>query len=198
MTQVSNADEITANAPKTDRKLEKRLRHECLRCTDQALPDSDFCGPHRDKERKAKRESAQKRRKGFRFAGKCVDCGRRSKKWRCPKCHRKSRTEKGVERKARGVEKREIWRNDPGTNWNRYRGKGRRGRLTREEQQAEDERDAKFAIAELEKFIVESRRLVRPEVLELPRIQREEERRKATLYLGNAGRFIDELAEKYE
>ena len=188
MTQEKRPDAIS------DRKLEKRLRHECLDCSGQALPDSDFCEPHRNANRKRARDGAKKRRQGYRHNGRCVDCGRRSKKWRCPRCYRKSR---GVKAQSKGVTKNEIWRVDPGTTWSRFRGKGRRGRLTREEQQVEDERDARFAIAAIEQFIVESKRLVTPSVLELPKIQRDEERRKVTAHLARAGRFLDELADKY-
>ena len=185
-----------------DRKLQKRLDHECLRCKEQALPDSDFCGPHRDDERRRAREGAKKRREGFRAKGKCVDCGRRSKKWRCDRCHKQSREQKtgrGVTARTQGVTpKDEIWRVDPGTNWNRYRGKGRRGRLTREEQALEHERDLDWAIAKLEEFRPEVHRLITPAVLELPRIQREAEQRKAASKLAEAMRFIEGLQAKYE
>ena len=184
-----------------DRKHAKRLAHECLRCTDQALPDSDFCLTHRDDNRRRAREGAQKRRQGFRHSGKCVDCGRRSKKWRCPKCYRKfderRRPERSVKSPSAIVSKDELWRVDPGTTWNRYRGKGRRGRLTREEQAAEDKRDLRWAIAKLQAFESEIDRLITPAVIELPRIQREAERRKAASPLAEARRFIEQLEDKY-
>jgi hypothetical protein len=192
-----------------DRKLDKRLKHECLRCTEQALPDSDFCGPHRDDERRRAREGMKKRRRKFRHKGKCADCGRGSKKWRCRTCYEKWKEGRAgtVTTRSDNVTKARDrrFRTETGPNFRgvgtyqtqRYLGKGRRGRLTRQEQAEEDKRDARFAIAEIEKFIVEATRLAGDDVLELPRIQREAERRKALLYLGNAGRFIDELAEKY-
>jgi hypothetical protein len=190
------------NTTPADRKLEKRLRHECLRCTDQALPDSDFCLKHRDDNRKRAREGAAKARAELRRAHKCIGCKRKSKTLRCRRCEKKNRgTVTSVKSADLGVSKDEVWRADPGKRpglfVQRYRGKARRGRLSREDQAEEDKRDARFAIAEIEKFIVEADRLVTPEVLELPRIQREAERRKATLFLGSAGRFIDELSEKY-
>ena len=187
-----------------DRKLDKRLKHECLDCTEQALPDSDFCSPHRDANRKRARDGGEKRRKERREKGRCVDCGLKSKRARCMRCYRKQNVVKGrptvVKESPRGHFKHETGTHAWGSGvyqTQRYVGKARRGRLTREEQAEEDKRDARFAIAELEKFILEADRLVTPDVLELPRIQREAERRKATLFLGNAGRFIEGLEDKY-
>jgi hypothetical protein len=193
-TRRRSIPEVTA-----DRKLKKRLTHECLRCAEPALPDSDFCEPHRDDNRKRARDGAKKRRSGLRFKGKCRDCGRRSKKYRCKKCHDLSRKRRqGVKSSDEGVSKDEIWRVDPGTNWQRYRGKGRRGRLTRQEQAEEDKRDLRWAIAKLQAFEPEIDRLVTPSVLELPRIQRQAERRKSASCLDEALRFIEGLQAKYE
>lgn len=89
------------------------------------------------------------------------------------------------------------WRVDPGTNWARFRGKGRRGRLTREEQIDEDIRDVGFAMDELAKLTRALEQLKRPEVMALPPIQREEARRELGLYIGAATRFLDGLADRY-
>jgi hypothetical protein len=179
------------------RKLDKRLKHECLDCTEQALPDSDRCGPHEEKELRRVREAQKKRRKNLRRSGKCIDCKRRSKKWRCARCYNKTKA-KSVTDTVGVVTKPEIWRVDPGTNWQRYRGTGRRGRRTRQEQAEEDKRDLRWAIAKLQAFEPEIDRLITPTVLEMPRIQREAERRKSTSCLDEALRFIEGLQAKYE
>lgn len=94
------------------------------------------------------------------------------------------------------------WRTDNsgrnGTEVLRYHGRSRRGRLSREEQLDEDARDARFAVAELEKFIRAVGVLKRTDLQSLPPIQRVEAKRQASLFLGSAGRFIDELLEKYD
>lgn len=80
----------------------------------------------------------------------------------------------------------------------RYIGKGRRGRLTREEQAAEDKRDAMFAIDGIKKFIAAVDVVMSDEVQSLPPIQLQAAKREAAQHLGNAGRFLDALAERYE
>lgn len=174
--------------------VQRQLAHQCVRCGQPAAEDSDFCQPHLDAKRASARAYQARRRDARRRSRKCVDCGKASKKRRCRSCWKKSR---GVDQEFRGVVKQELWRVDPGTTWNRFRGKGRRGRLTREEQAEEDKRDARFAIAEIEKFIDSVSIVISPAVQNLPRIQRDEAKRRAAQYLGTAGRFLDELMDRY-
>lgn len=176
--------------------LQRKLAGMCTRCGEAAADDSDLCKPHRDDQRKRSRMSMSMQRKRLRDNRKCVQCGAKSKSYRCRKCV-KARKRAGVNKIASGVNKAEIWRVDPGTTWNRFRGKGRRGRLTREEQAEEDKRDARFAITEIEKFISAVDVVISPAVQDLPRIQRDAAKREAAQYLGIAGRFVDELADKY-
>lgn len=173
--------------------LERKLAHLCTRCGQPAAEDSDLCTAHLEDSRKRAREGMARARKARRNDRKCVDCGKASKRYRCKKCW----TPPSVNKTSASVNKPEIWRVDPGTTWNRFRGKGRRGRLTREEQAEEDKRDARFAIAEIEKFIANIDVLMSAEVQALPKIQRDEAKRIAAQYLGTAGRFLDELADKY-
>lgn len=197
--------------PQTDqtisrkRILAKRLKHECRNCREPSLPDSDFCGPHRDGERARLRAAAKKRREGFRHKGRCVDCGRRSKTWRCKRCYRIS---KGVTDKEKvvtpppqgGTFKRETGTHAWGSGkyeTERYIGHARRGRLTLVEQAEEDKRDARFARAELDKFDSFLDDYIALPLKDMPRIQREAKRREALVFLGNARRFIEELEDKY-
>lgn len=79
----------------------------------------------------------------------------------------------------------------------RFRGKGRRGRLTREEQAEEDKRDARFAIADIEKFVEAIDVVMSDRVQQLGRIQRDEAKRQAAAHLGSARRFLEDLEERY-
>jgi hypothetical protein len=175
--------------------VQKRLEQKCDRCELDAVAGRRLCQSHLDARRKRDAAKKKRRRARRRDARRCIDCRRPTKKQRCPKCYGESR---GVPRE-RGVSPpaEDSWRVDPGTTWMRFRGKGRRGRLTREEQIEEDKRDARFAIAEIEKFVHALDVVASPEVQALPMIQRAEARRLAGAFLGFAGRFLDDLADKY-
>jgi hypothetical protein len=176
--------------------LQRKLAGQCTRCGESAAVDSDLCKPHLDDRRKRSRRAMSAQRKRLRDKRKCVGCGVKSKAYRCRKCIA-ARKRTGVSKIASGVSNAEIWRVDPGTTWSRYRGKGRRGRLTKEEQAEEDKRDARFAIEEIEKFVRAVDVVISPTVQALPRIQRDAAKREAAQYLGTAGRFLDDLADKY-
>lgn len=173
-------------------QIERALTLTCERCDQAVVPGKRHCQAHLDDKRARERKSARRRRQARRQAKQCVDCGAKSKRRRCPACWRKSR---GGQPQDKGVN--QTWRVDPGTTWNRYRGKARRGRLTREEQIDEDARDARFAIREIEKFVAALGEFKRPEVQALPAIQRAAARRMVGQYLGLAGRLIDDLVDKY-
>lgn len=176
--------------------LSRKLSGRCTRCGATAAKDSDLCKPHLDDRRRRTRMAMSMQRKQLRKARKCVGCGKPSKSYRCRRCIA-ARKRAGVSKVESGVSNEGVWRVDPGTEWNRYRGKAKRGRLTREEQIDEDARDARFAIEELEKFIEALGHLKTPEVQELPMIQRQEAKKRVGLFLGSAGRFLDELHDKY-
>lgn len=200
-------------------RITKRIAGKCLYsgCADEALDGSDYCAPHDAHERGRAATRQLRRRQKLANAGLCISgCGRKIPKRRrpdgtavCRRCKdcRKAHAARERERtcvtgEPDGVtgtpsETEGNWRVDPGTDWMRYRGKGRRGRLTRDEQAAEDKRDARWAIAEIEKFITAVDVVMSDAVQELPRIQREAARREAAQFLGTAGRFLDELAEKW-
>jgi hypothetical protein len=205
-------------------KLVKRIAGMCLYsgCDNHALDGSDFCAPHDAHERGRDANKKKRRRQRRAEAGLCVaGCGRKVGKQRnqdgslkrreCPACRKDTRERARRARKERQVanvpgDQRAVpgdtglWRPDPGGDYERirYRGKGRRGQLTREQQIDEDIRDVGFAQAELDKLTHALEQLKRPEVMDLPRVQREAASRSVMLFIGAASRFLDGLAEKYE
>lgn len=172
------------------------LERTCVRCGKEPAVEKRTIGQAcLDAKRTANKAYMRRIRAERRRAKQCVDCGKKCKKRRCPDCWRASR---GGGANAEGVEQKDgIWRADPGTNWMRFRGKGRRGRLTREEQIDEDIRDAGFAIEELRKFVEKAAILKRPDVMNLPSIQRDAARREVGQHLGFAGRIVDDLSDRY-
>lgn len=208
-------------------KLAKRISGKCLYsgCGEDALDGSDYCASHDARIKGWKRTSARRRRQDLADRGICIveQCGKKVGKRkrangtiqqrRCGACskaklaaEREARRERGVDHGDRGVdyvteatdENDPRFRCDPGTNWSRYRGKGRRGRLTREEQIDEDIRDLRHAIAYLHDAARRIERLKLPEVMELPTIQRQAAYRTAGEPIGSATRQLEELAERYE
>lgn len=171
--------------------VRRQLDSRCERCDASALTGRRLCQEHLDAKRASDRRSAKKRRTALRRSRRCVDCRKTSKLRRCRPCWKRSR---GGRTENQGVGQ---WRVDPGTNWMRFRGKGRRGRLTREEQIDEDIRDAGFAIEELRKFVEKAAVLKRPEIMGLPTIQRDAARREVGQHLGFSGRILDDLNERY-
>lgn len=181
--------------------LAKKLARVCTRsgCDAEAGEDSGECPLHHEESKARKRHSAKLRRALRRKKRQCRDCGRKSKRLRCPRCYRKSR---GVAKPTEGVDKPAgNWRPDydpeTGAEWQRYRGKGRRGRLTTEQQLDEDKRDGRIAIEQIEKFMRECDVLKHPDVLALPRIQRDALRRQAGALLAHAVRFLDDLVDRF-
>lgn len=205
-------------------RIPKRIRNECLHCTDRALDGSDYCGPHDAHERAQRAARQRRKRQKLADAGLCRDgCGRKVGKRRrpdgsilprrCPTCRRghikklrddrkKARVTSATPGVTSGTADRPgNWRPDydpvTGAEWQRYRGKGKRGRLSREQQIDEDLRDLRHAIEYLQEAQRRIERLKDPAVLDLPPIQREAAWRTAGEPIGSAQRQIDELAEKY-
>jgi hypothetical protein len=196
-------------------RIEKQIAGRCCYggCHDPAKDGSDYCEPHDAHERG--RDAAKKRRRRQRLAdsGRCIaGCGRKVGKRRRPdgsialrECRQCSKATKA--RHARPVPGAGLpvpgdaididWRVDPGTNWLRYRGKGRRGRLTNAEQADEDRRDARFAIADIEKFIAAIDVVMSEAVQALGAEQRKAAKRQAAQHLGSARRFLEDLEERY-
>lgn len=182
--------------------LARKLAGLCTRCGRPATDDAQLCSPHLEDQRSRARDAMRKRRRERRKNRRCAECGRKAQRFRCPRCYQKSA---GVNKPQDGVNKPAgLWRveADPrperaGQSTPRYIGRGRRGRLTREQQIDEDMRDARFAIKELEKFIEKATVLKEPAAMELPRIQRDAVRRDAGQHPAFAARIADDLTERY-
>jgi hypothetical protein len=204
--QASNRlDEIThATFQVEDLKLvlenrsDKQQAGTCVRkrCTAKA-DGSDFCPRHEALQRKYNREYDRQRRADAEAAGDCTRCckvkAKSGSKW-CAGCLiRLDRLRKSDHKPL--LENRQNWRVDPGTNWNRFRGKGRRGRLTREEQDREDERDLKMAI-EYAGRAMRGIPVARSEGEILPRLQRSAAWRELGALAGAAERILRDFRRK--
>jgi hypothetical protein len=174
--------------------IQREIAGLCRWCDSPRLEGLKLCQTHLDAKRASNRRWRAALRKERRKNRRCFDCGGKSKSVRCSRCQRKRKKPRVVEKTVGVVDQ---WRVDPGTTWLRFRGKGRRGRLTRAEQAEEYKRDADFAIEGLREF---KRRLdvwVSEDVQTLGPVQREEVKRRTGEPLGVAGRFVDELHDRF-
>jgi hypothetical protein len=198
-----------------DLRIRKRIAGTCgySGCTVPAADGADYCAPHDAHERG--RDAAKKRRRRQRLAdgGLCAaGCGKKVGKQKradgsafhreCRACAKaKAARRRAVPGDSQAVPgdgadpASERWRVDPGTTWNRYRGKGRRGRLTREEQIDERIRDVRIARDELVKLERALERLKAPEVIALPPIQRAAAHRQIGLFIGLPSRILEDMAD---
>jgi len=182
-------------------KTRRLLAHQCERCGEpNGDRDSNLCGKCQAKANARQNRWRAKRRD----AKRCVDCGVRSKKRRCRKCVRKKR---GVTARRRGVDqnparkpqlvaKLEVDARYPdGRVRMREVGRGTRGAPNRQQLEADDVRNLKFAMRELEKAIpaVEAANAIDDN---LPRIQREAARRDALAPADLASRLIEETLDR--
>lgn len=181
-------------------KIAKRIAGKCLYsgCGELAIDGSDYCEPHDAHERGRAANRQRRYRQKLADGGLCIaGCGRKVSRKRkqdgsvtprrCSKCrkvHNEDRRDERAKARVTGIDRgvtgAEIaadetdprWRVDPGTSWQRFRGKGRRGRLTREEQIDEIDRDRRHA-RENDAALGRALPLLKlPEVMELPVIQR--------------------------
>lgn len=207
-----------------DARIRKRLAGVCMDCTEKVADDSDYCAKHDAMARARASKAQRKERKRRAKLGLCRDgCGRKVARrrksdgslmlTRCSAC-KKRHAGKQSERRAkqRGINGSVCgvigtdeaydprWRPDydpiTGAAWNRYRGKGRRGRLTREEQLDEIIRDLGFARDKIVDAMRSVAVLKLPEVVELPVIQREAAKREAFDPIEQAARILDGLLGK--
>lgn len=176
--------------------LRRKLAGRCTRCGETAAKDAGLCLQHLEQARASDRRWRKQRRKARKKKGLCIDCGKRSKTLRCRRCYRRSRYERpGVDSQHAGVDKPGNWRPDfspdTGAEWQRYRGKGRRGRLTTEEQIDEWKRDITFAIEKAKDCLRSLEVLKTADVQELPRIQRAAAYREVADLAGQSSRLAD-------
>jgi hypothetical protein len=199
-------------------RVEKRISGTCCYsgCAERAA-DGDYCPTHDAHERGRDAAKKKRRRQALADDGQCIDgCGRvvgkrkrangTIQQRRCSKCRGAKLAKERSARASRGVPVTEDgvpgessdpgpWRVDPGTTWMRFRGKGRRGRLTREEQDREDERDLEIAI----EYLAQAKRgisIARVEGDTLPRVQREAAWREVGALAGAAERIARAFRRK--
>ena len=177
--------------------LQRKLAHKCTRCGAPAAKDAGLCLTHLEQARASDRKWRKAKRQKLKKKGLCIDCGKRSKTLRCRRCYRKSRYEQpGVDTAPEGVDK---WRPDfdpvTGAEWARYRGKGRRGRLTREEQLDELKRDMLFAIEKAKDCVRSIETLKSPEIQQLPSIQRGAAYREVADLAGQSSRLAESVED---
>lgn len=208
-------------------RLAKQIAGDCCYsgCTEKAVDGADYCAPHDAVERSRVALKQRQRRQKLAAQGLCRDgCGRKVKKRRkvggkfklvrCGTCKRRRKKADAAERKKQGVSLESAGVPsaplDPhfriehdkrperaGQSTVRYVGKSHRGRLSREEQIAEDQRDAQFAIDYLKEFVRALSVLKRGDVLDLPAVQRSAAHREAAQFPSSAARICDDLAERY-
>lgn len=132
--------------------LARKLAGICVYpgCPHAAHGDSLYCRPHHDRAKERNRRWAKKRRDAARQKQRCVDCGKKSRTWRCPACWRLTRTAR-VDKRAsrvdkpakRGHVKLEADSRPGRTVAQRYVGRDRRGAPSKED----TDRDARAELS---------------------------------------------------
>lgn len=163
----------------------REIAGQCPRCGDDADPCR--CRPKLNTYQRDWR--AQRRRRG-----ECVDCGVKSRKYRCKGCKKR----RGEIKRRRGVDQAKPSgfrttvevdaRYSDGRVRQRYMGRGTRGAPNREQLEAEDVRTVEIMVREASKgrdALAEAGRLPQ----DMPRIQRAAARREALAAVGLAVRL---------
>jgi hypothetical protein len=207
-TRATLSPELSDEDPNS--QLENQAPRECKRrcCKRPADQDSEFCLKHEQDQRRYNREYDRRRRAEWDKNKRCMRCGASKRhpdsKWCAPCLIRLDRMRRGMRADHKlQLENADRWRADPNRDgdlsWNRYRGKGRPGRLTREDQAKEDKRQILWAIAKLEEAYKGIDDCLAPAIADLPKFQRDAERRqRVSDPIEFAGRLSDEVADKYK
>lgn len=180
------------------------LAGECTRCGDPVPPErgANLCEPCTSDGTRYKKELRARRRAN----GRCAFCSKRSKKYRCRRCWKKYRDQR---RSVRGT-KRSV--QQPGAPLPtkiekrveadgyertrvRYTGRATRGAPSREQLEAEQERNIRFARRELDKFVEKFAIACSSQVQGLPPIQRDAVLHEALAPLGLAFRLLEEVED---
>lgn len=176
-----------------DRKI-----HEppiCARpgCLAGPADDSDLCPAHRDDKRRRQRESVAAARAKLRRRRLCAGgCGRKSARYRCPRC-RIVVGRAPVGRVARGVDNSaRIRKGEDGRT--RYHGQGRRGRQTHANL---DDQDLEDAIKMLEQARIAIAYAASPEVKSWGRIAQADAMRAALSKVALGIRLAEEPLERH-
>lgn len=204
----------TRDPGRADRYQERKLAGLCTTCGDPVVEDRQQCAPHLEAAREATRAAMERLRTAERKAGLCASgCGRKSKTYRCTICSIRSgrvpskNVNEGVNVAAPRIEQRVERDSTAGSGVttgvrvrNRYAGRGggegRRGAPSRDQIEADDVRNLRFAIREAEKAITALEFCATEPVQSLPKIQREAARREALAPADLASRLIDETLDR--
>lgn len=203
-------------------KIAKRIAGECCYggCSDPALDDSDFCGPHDAHERGRDANKKRRRRQRLAEGGLCTaGCGRKVARQRkpdgsvrqrecsaCRRAHvqrsRDARAKACVPGDGGAVPGSGQWRTEvdkrpgrEGQTTQRWVGKSRRGRLTRTESLDELKRNLVFARKGLDSALRSLDVLKTSDVQDLPPVQREAAYREPADELAHNARLIDEVVD---
>jgi len=205
----------TAATTYQERKEQSAETGVCLypACHEPAASGSNWCAPHRDKERANQRESRARLRKRRKRLGQCIDCGVKLRRDRDERiycaAHRVARNRLGALSRAAAVVQATVQkseriasrtvRGDDGRT--RYHGQERRGQQTHAQL---DEQDIEFARREitageagLKIYAVEVGRSKAKDPLALPRIQRDDLRSAALHQLDRAARHLGDVLERH-
>jgi predicted nucleic acid-binding Zn ribbon protein len=180
-------------------------RPACQLCPSPATADSPWCSEHLADavEREKSRIRKARSRKRHRDDRRCIDCGKKSNRSRCPACHRKKRqgvtqgvtpTVKLPQRRHHNVASRTraVTEGD-GRTRNRGVGKGKRGHPSRAD---EDAWCLQVLRSELALAGVSIEASHTNEVKDLPPIQRDAVVNDALSHLGLLERQLDVLVDR--
>lgn len=180
-----------------------QARKESGRCTRPGCAatagDTVLCDQHAADARDRNRRSQSRTRAARAALGLCVQCGAKSRTYRCLACRARlappSRSDHNGADNTPPQAEVDRWRPDPGTNWRRYRGKARRGKPP---DALLDDQDLSFAVEELSRAKDGMAYARSDEVRALPKIQRDGVKQAALDRLKLSKRWIDEILERHK
>lgn len=167
-------------------------------CPEPASEDSVRCVAHAADQRERTRRSLRRTRRELAAAGRCVVCRRKSATYRCAACRARVNDLPATTANNRDNNRAaipQVWRVDPGTNWNRYRGKAKRGKPPTS---LLDDQDLDFAIQEIQRAKAALAYARSEEVLAMPKIQRDGVMAAALARLERAERWLDEVRARHK
>lgn len=192
-----DASATTPAATRSDRYYGRKADERCTQCGRPASGDAQLCARHLRRKRAADRRWRAAARQLERAAGRCAEgCGRKSATYRCPVCLiRLGRiptvgVDPGVV--IQDTADGDRWRADA-NGWQRYRGRGRRGKPPAG---ANDDLDLRYALDAIERGKAGLVYARSDAVKALPRVQRREAMLAAIAHLELASRFLDEVVDR--
>jgi hypothetical protein len=164
-------------------------------CRAAPCEDALLCSRHRAEVNARQAQRARQARAQLREAGRCVTCRKPSGTYRCPACRiacNGNLPTTGVHMGVRTTG--DQWREDR-SGWKRFRGRGERGRVGA---QADDALD----LAQVEKLVARGKDALAyaysPAVAEQGAITRRSALHEACAPLEHAARFLDEICDRHK